>query len=75
VAHISKHSVKVGEVEIALRDSNLKFLEAKNDRFFALGRVDRRLLSIVLAKEKGNRFYVVTARDMSKTERRFYRNE
>jgi uncharacterized protein len=74
ISHIAKHGVGIEDVEVALGDKKLKFLEAKNARFFVLGRVGKRLLSVVLAKEENNKYYVVTARDMSKPERRFYRS-
>lgn len=73
--HIAKHEVEIHKIELLLNDKNLKFLSAKNSSFFALGKSKNRLLIAVIAREKGNKFYVVTARDMSKSERRFYRNE
>lgn len=75
ISHIAKHKVKVYEIEMLLKDKGLRFLSAKNSRFFALGKSAKRLLTVVIAKERGNKFYVVTARDMSKSERRYYRND
>jgi len=74
-SHIAKHGVKIYEIEVLLKDKRLKFLSAKNNRFFALGKSGKRLLAMVITKERGDKFYVVTARDMSKSERRYYRND
>jgi len=75
IAHIARHDVEVREVETALKGSKTKAMKAKNGRVLALGRAGKRLLTIVLAKEIDSKFYVVTARDMSKSERRYYRSE
>lgn len=71
INHIKKHSVKPNEVEKTLK-SKIKTLKSYKERLLVLGRCGKRLLTIVLAKEKNNKYYVVTARDMSKKERRYY---
>ncbi|MCX6783542.1 MAG: BrnT family toxin [candidate division WWE3 bacterium] len=75
VSHIARHKVRVSEVEMALEDKNIKFFNAHSSRFVALGSAGKRLLSIIIATKDNNKFYVVTARDASKRERRFYLNE
>lgn len=60
------------EVEIALKDTKKQVLKTYKERLLVLGRAKKRLLSIVLALEEKQNYYVVTARDMSKKERRFY---
>lgn len=72
VEHIGKHKVSLSEVEIALKDKQKKALKTYKGRLLVLGRAKKRLLSIVLALEEKQNYYVVTARDMSKKERRFY---
>jgi uncharacterized DUF497 family protein len=74
-SHIATHKVRVHEIEVLLKNRGLKFLSAKNGRFFALSKAGKRLLTVVIAKERGNKFYVVTARDMGKEESKYYRNE
>lgn len=73
VEHIKKHSLSVAEIENALQDSHLKSFTTYKERMMILGRSQGRLLTIVLAKESDNKFYVITARDMDKRERLFYR--
>ena len=73
--HIVKHCVSIVEIEEVLQDPSAKEAEAHSGRFLKLGRSGKRLLTIVLTKEDEEKFYVVTARDMSKNERRFYRND
>jgi len=73
VEHIAKHKVTVKEVETALLDKKVKSLKAHDGRLMILGRIGVRLLAIILAEESRGRYYVVTARDMDKKERKIYR--
>jgi len=72
VNHIKKHKVRLEEVEKAVSSKN-KTLKSYKNRLLVLGRAGKRLLTVVLAPEKGKKHYVITARDMSKKERRYYR--
>lgn len=70
--HISKHKVTIDEVEEAYQS---KTNESKSyyGRKIILGKTKRaRLLTIVVSFEKQEDPYVVSARDMSKKERRIY---
>lgn len=72
--HITKHQLTPADVELALTDKDAVFLRAKQERVMVLGRSNNRLLAIVLNQQVGTeQFYVITARDMSKKERAFYR--
>lgn len=72
VKHIKKHKVKSEEVVQAVK-SKTKTLKSYRQRMLILGRTEKkRLLTVVLAKEKRNAYYVVTARDMSRKERKYY---
>jgi uncharacterized protein len=72
--HIARHNVVPAEVETALSDLNAVFIKAKQSRVMVLGRADARLLAVVLnEQETTGVHYVITARDMSKKERAFYR--
>jgi uncharacterized DUF497 family protein len=75
VRHIKKHRVVCREVERVIESKTLT-LKAKKGRFLVLGLTkEKRMLTVVLAKEAEKRYYVVTARDMSKKERRYYRDQ
>jgi uncharacterized DUF497 family protein len=74
VQHTARHNVLPEEVEGAATDTYAVFLQAKEGRIMMLGRVKERLLSVILAQQDdGGNYYVITARDMSKKERAFYR--
>ncbi len=75
VDHIKKHQVKPEEVNQVLK-SKTKTLKSYQKRLLILGKTkNKRLLTVVLAPEKDNKYYLVTARDMSKKERKYYRKE
>jgi len=71
--HIASHAVTQREVEKAIIDPNSISFPTYGDRVNYLGRAGKRLLSIVLSPERYGKRYVVTARDMSKKERSYYR--
>lgn len=75
VKHVARRNVAPAEVEAALRDGKRKILETYGERLVILGGSGKRLLAVVLAPKGGQKYYVVTARDMSKKERRFYHDE
>lgn len=67
--HIGKHNVSVNDAEYVIEHVGVhKYV--KMDRILFIARVDRRIISVVVAKEQGNMFYVVSARDAAKKERR-----
>ena len=70
VDHIKKHKVTVNEVE-SVCQKTFKQQLTYNKRYLIFGKTTtNRLLTIVLAKEIKDKYYVVTARDMSKKERK-----
>ena len=74
ITHIARHKVIQQEVELSLTDKNAIFLKAKQGRIMVLGRAEARLITSVLnEQETSGVYYVITARDMSKKERAFYR--
>lgn len=75
VQHILLHNVGTDEVEKALSDVNVAYLLTYNKRVLVLGRSSKRLLSVVMAEEKKGVYYIITARDMSKRERKVYGDE
>lgn len=70
--HIKKHKVTIKEVEEAYQS---KIVETSSylGRTVILGKTKKgRLLTIVVSSQKQQHPYVVSARDMSKKERRIY---
>jgi len=71
VEHIRKHKVSVGEVEEACKRRR-KTLKSYQKRLLVFGQTkEKRFLTIVLAPEGKGKYYVVTARNISRKERRF----
>ena len=70
VKHIAKHNASVNEIE-AVCQSAIKTLKTHKGRLIVLGKTKKnRLLTVVLTPEAKGKYYPVTARDMSKKERR-----
>lgn len=68
--HIKKHKVSKNEIYEACINQRVT-LQAKNNRILLIGKTNKnRTLSIVLAKVNHNNYYLVTARDSSKKERK-----
>ncbi len=75
VEHIKKHQVSVGETEEVCRQP-VKTLKTYKGRLIILGKTKKgRLLTMVLVPEGRGRYYVVTAREMSKKERRMLNDQ
>ena len=67
--HIQRHSVTKIEVEIAT--ANIGYHEKANKgRYMIVGRSRNRILSVVVNRISQTTYYVVTARDSDKNERR-----
>lgn len=72
VGHIARHGLEPFDVEAALRSSPL-ILRGREGRYLAYGRTAAgRYLFIVLHRYGGGIIRVITARDMTERERRFY---
>jgi uncharacterized DUF497 family protein len=75
VGHISRHNVVPNEVEYSLADDCAVFLRAKHGRVMVLGKAGKKLITTVMNEQAVEGiFYMITARDMSKKERNFYRS-
>jgi uncharacterized DUF497 family protein len=67
--HIKKHNVSPTEVEEAV--SNLLTHRMGHDgKIVLMGRSGKRLIAMIMAQEEGNKYYIVTARDADRKERR-----
>ena len=72
IEHIKKHDVSVDEVEEVYKSKKIA-RQSYLDRTILLGRTRKtRLLTVVISTGKQQNPYVVSARDMSKKERRYY---
>ncbi len=69
IEHIKKHNVIENEAE-EVSKSFLAHKVGKKGRYIAIGKSGSRLLSLVLDRKSTGEYYVVTARDASKKERR-----
>ena len=73
--HIQKHRVTRSEVE----DTITYFVYHKHtykNRYLVVGRSGSRIISVVIKRVAPNKYYIVTARDADKKERRrLYENE
>lgn len=71
--HIRSHGVTIAEVEEASQ-SKIKVKKTYEGRFLVFGRTkNNKLLTLVVAPTAKDSYYVVTARSMSRKERRWYR--
>jgi len=67
--HIKKHNVIVNEVEIAAKNISWH-KKTKNGKYLAGGRSGRRILSLIIRRKERTTYYLVTARDAEKKERK-----
>lgn len=73
VSHIAAHGVTPEEVEEALTNVPVVYRGA-DGRYLAHGQAESgRLLFAVYAKRSGGRIRVITARDMTESEKRWWR--
>ena len=69
IEHIKQHSVMKEEGEEVAKNL-IAHKIGKKGRYIAIGRSGARLLSLVLNRKGPGAYYVVTARDSSRKERR-----
>jgi len=73
IDHIARHGVEVDEVEQALAHKPL-IRKGRLERYWAFGRTQAGRYLFIVVKNLGKGWArVITARDMTKTERRYYR--
>jgi uncharacterized DUF497 family protein len=75
VDHISNHSVSPEEVEeVLFNDVSSPFImRGKQDRYLAYGKTNGGRFLLVVWAAKYRKTKIITARDMSKKEKQFYR--
>ncbi len=69
VKHIKKHNVTASEVESTARNT-IVHKKAKQGRYLIIGRVGSRILTVIVDRKGVGIYYLVTARDAAKKERR-----
>lgn len=70
IEHIKKHGVSVSEVEEVCH-SQIKTYKSYQNRLIILGKTrNNRLITLILMEKSKRIYYVVTARAMSRKERR-----
>ncbi len=69
IKHIKKHNVTVREAEEAVKNF-IAHKIGKKGRYIAIGRSGTRLISLVVRRVSSGVYYLATARDSSKKERR-----
>lgn len=71
--HIARHGVEPVEVEEVVASGTYYVVRARNGRYGLIGQTDGgRSLSIIVEREDGGSFFVVTARAADADERRLY---
>jgi len=71
ISHIAKHDVSANEVEEACKNQ-IDVLSGYDSRQMLFGKTNNgRYVTVILTKKTGSTYYVVTARDTSKKERRY----
>lgn len=66
--HIKKHNLSTKEVEGAITNI-VVHRKGYKSRIILIGRSGKRLISVIVAKEKAKKYYVVTARDADRKEK------
>lgn len=67
--HIKKHNVTVEEVQFVVKNL-IAHKQSYKGRYIAIGRSTNRIISVVIRRKGPNTYYIVTARDANKKERR-----
>lgn len=67
--HIKKHNVTIEEVE-RVGKAFIYHRKTHTGRYLAVGRVGKRIITVIIRREVIGRYYAVTARDASKKERK-----
>ncbi|HBL51839.1 MAG: hypothetical protein A3D24_03745 [Candidatus Blackburnbacteria bacterium RIFCSPHIGHO2_02_FULL_39_13] len=67
--HIKKHDVSREEVEEVI-ENVIAHRKGYDGRVILIGRSGKRIISIIIAKEKSGNYYIPTARDADRKERK-----
>lgn len=67
--HIKKHNVTREEIE-EIGKNFLYHRKTHTGRYLAVGRVNKRIITLVIRRISVGKYYLITARDASKKERK-----
>lgn len=67
--HIKKHGIEIEEV-IETGENLVYHRRTYKDRFLAVGRSGKRIITLILSRKDMGKYYLVTARDSDKKERK-----
>lgn len=67
--HIKKHNITICEAEEAVKNF-ISHKKGKKGRYLAIGKSGSKLISLIVRRESIGVYYLVTARDSSKKERK-----
>lgn len=67
--HIKKHNINQEEIIVSVRNASYH-RQAHSGRYVSVGRVGKRIITVILRRKKLVTYYPVTARDANKKERR-----
>lgn len=75
IRHIARHKVLPEEVKEVIKGRIITFA-AKKERIMIIGKTQAtRTLAVVLEKVVGGKYFIVTARDADRKERKIYQEE
>lgn len=69
IERIKKHNVVLGEVEQAVKNA-VTHIHGYMGRYIVLGRSGTRILAVIVTRQKEKEYFLVTARDADKKERK-----
>jgi len=69
IKHIKKHNIVPSEVT-EVGSSLIYHQKTRKERYIAIGRSGTRLITLILSRKDTGTYYLVTARDSNKKERR-----
>jgi len=69
IEHIKKHAVTREEVAVSVKNISYH-KKGYSSRYVLVGRTGKRILAVILKRQRVGEYFIVTARDADKKERR-----
>lgn len=69
IEHIKKHNVSQQEIVKSI-ENTLYHRRAHSGRYLSVGRAGKRIITVILRRQKLSTYYPVTARDANRKERK-----
>ena len=67
--HIKKHRVTQNEIIVSIRNASYH-KRAHSGRYLTVGRAGKRIITVILRRKRQMAYYLVTARDANRKERK-----